>query len=77
MVYEIQYSGGAALDLIQADSRADVERILREHWEAVQPFTVPETGKISVYAVELSEQNERTAAAYFDEELLFIWLEMN
>lgn len=77
MLYEICYSGRTGLDLIQSDSRLHVERILREHWEAVQPFTVPETGKISVYAVELSEQNERTAAAYFDEELLFIWLEMN
>lgn len=77
MVYEIHYNGSAGLDLIQTDSRAEVEKILREKWESFQSFTIPETGKIQVYAVELTEKNgrdKRTAAAYLDEDLQFIWL---
>ena len=74
MVYEIHYTGSAGLDLIQADSRLEVERILREKWEGFQSFTVPETGNIRVYAVELTRENKRTAAAYLDEDLQFIWL---
>lgn len=74
MIFEIKYSGSAGLDLIQAETRADAERILREHWENFQSFTVPETGSIQVYAVELSEQNKRTAALYYDDEDQFIWL---
>lgn len=77
MIYEICYHGCTGLDAIQAEGRAEVERILREKWEDFQSFTVPETGRIQVYAVELTEKNgrdRRTAAAYLDEDLQFIWL---
>ena len=74
MIYEICYHGRSELDLIQTDSRQEVERILREQWESFQSFTVPEAGRIQVYAVELTRENKRAAAAYFDEECQFIWL---
>ena len=77
MLYEICYHGNAGIDTIQADSRAEVERILREGWENFQRFSVHETGHIMVYAIELTEQNgrdKRTAALYYDEELQPIWL---
>ena len=74
MLYEICYHGRTGLDAIQADSRQEVERILREKWESFQSFAVPETGRIQVYAVELTRENKRAAAAYLDEELQFIWL---
>ena len=38
MLYEICYHGRTGLDAIQADSRQEVERILREKWESFQSF---------------------------------------
>ena len=61
-------------EVAQVDSRAEVEKVIEEGFDNIQSFTIPETGSIRVYAVELDDNNKPVAALYHDPEALWVWL---
>lgn len=84
MEYKICYSEKHRAELgeascfteIELSDRAEVKRYIAAHEHELQRFTVPETGSIFVWAVELRENGKPAAALYFHNVCQFIWIDI-
>lgn len=60
---------------IEQSDRAEVKRYIEAHEHELQRYTIPETGSIFVWAVELGKNGKPAAALYFHKVAQFIWLD--
>lgn len=85
MVYKICHSEQRREELgeasgfteIELSDRAEVKRYIEAHEHELQRFSIPETGSIFVWAVELGQNGKPAAALYFHKVAQFIWIDFN